>query len=148
MKRLVKKGNKQMKKTPYIEKRVARLAVYLGIAFGVIGTHGMAHAADLEILNPLSANSAQAPASATPYAKPKPLSLHNGDYMKETYRDVKVELIGPLNFTLDDDYSQKRFTNLSAKRGQSVRGPYETGAYIGHTHYSSIIAKTGFTLKF
>jgi hypothetical protein len=70
------------------------------------------------------------------------------DYMKETYRDVKFDLIGPLKFSIDDHYVERRFTNVDTSRAERVRNPYQTNEFSNSTYYRATVAKAGFKFKF
>lgn len=132
----------------YIKTGLVRFAVHVGVAIATVSIFGMAHASEYVLTTTAAPQSVQAPTVVISQAPQRTLRLHDGAYMKTTYRDFKVRLVGPFNITVDDDHIQQRFTNLNSFRAQRVRSPYETNAYTAPSYYRSTIAKTGFKFKF
>jgi len=70
------------------------------------------------------------------------------DYMKSSYKDFKINLVGPLNLSLTDDYAKRYFSNTSTLRANRVRGPFDSYSDIGSDYYRSTAAKTGVKFTF
>jgi hypothetical protein len=77
-----------------------------------------------------------------------PLKLSKNKYIKSSFKEINVSLLGPIRFTVEDNYVQRRFETFDTSRAQLVRNPKQPSNYQINDYYKSTIAKTGFKFKF
>ena len=72
--------------------------------------------------------------------------LKKKDYKRTSYPTVR--LLGPIDFSIEENYSVKRFQNLTASRAQLVSNPDISRSFETDQYYKSTVAKAGFKFKF
>jgi len=132
----------------YLKTGLIRLALYAGLGLISVNSLAMAQTADYVSPANTASQSIKTTVEAPTHSLSKTLKLYNGDYMKTTYRDLNVKLLGPFNVTIEDEHLLEHFTNLNTLQNQTTQNPYETNGYIASNYYQSTIAKTGFKIKF
>ena len=123
--------------------RTMKPLLSIGIIIGLMALPAVSHAMETDYQG-----ATPAVTQSKSLTEPAPLKFSKGEYMKSSYKDIKVSLLGPIRFTIEDDYVQKHFENFSTSRSQLVKKTEQSGAYGIDKYYKSTIAKTGFKIKF
>jgi len=143
----------------YIKTDLVSSTIYTAVVISTVSTFSMAHAAsNSALLTNAGMQTVSQEALTfgsfikTGYRNTQPntpaLNIYKIEYMKSTYRDFELNLVGPLKISFADDHSQRHFTNLNSSKAKRVRTPFGTNTYENTIYYRSTVAKTGFKIKF
>lgn len=74
--------------------------------------------------------------------------LEQKDYMRETYQDVQITLLGPLKFGVSEDVIQHRFSNIDVNYGPRVMRSNHADRFDTSTYLKATAATTSVKFKF
>ena len=72
--------------------------------------------------------------------------LKKTNYKRTKYPNVR--LLGAIDFSIEEDYSVRRFRNVTASRAQLVSNPNISRNFETDHYYKATVAKAGFKFKF
>ncbi len=72
--------------------------------------------------------------------------LKKTNYKRTKYPNVR--LLGPIDFSIEEDYSVRRFRNVTASRAQLVSDPNISKNFETDQYYKATVAKASFKFKF
>lgn len=84
----------------------------------------------------------------TPQISPANFDRFQMKYMRETYQDVKITLLGPIKFGVSEDIIEHRFSNVDVNYGPRVQRPDYAGQFDTATYLRATAAKTSVKFKF
>lgn len=79
---------------------------------------------------------------------PRYSGLERKDYMRETYQDIEVTLLGPIKFGVSEDIIENHFSNVDLNNGQRIRSLNVADRFDNSTYSRATSAKTSVTFKF
>lgn len=79
---------------------------------------------------------------------PSYLDFERKDYMRETYQDIEVTLLGPIKFGVTEDIIENQFSNVDLNNGQRIRSLNVADRFDNSTYSRATSAKTSVTFKF
>ena len=112
------------------------------LAIGILALPAVSHAmeTDFQKTNTGAVESKNLPEQA-------PLKLLKNKYMKSSFKEINVSLLGSIRFTVEENYVQRRFEAFDTSRAQLVRNPKQPSNYQINDYYKSTVAKTGLKIK-
>jgi hypothetical protein len=74
--------------------------------------------------------------------------LEQRDYMRESYQDIELTLLGPIKFGVSEDIIQHRFSNIDVNYGPRVQRPDHADRFNSSTYLKATAATTSVKFKF
>jgi len=79
---------------------------------------------------------------------PRYSALERKTYMKESYQDIEVTLLGPIKFGVTEDIIENRFSNVDVNYGPRVHAFSIGDRFDNSTYLKARSAKTSVSFKF